>query len=164
MLLEDTSDDDIETNNLCICYDIINKKSYREYLQDLSNYNFINNNIYTLQIFIYKSINNLINTSNNKYKLSYYKYNNKFYLEFINNIDIPFINGVFQFNLYLNNNKFKQFILNYKTHFFSYNTDIIKILYLNYEIYIFVSKYKNENNKTKHSKFYIYKLLFHFIN
>ena len=161
LLNDDLNNVDIEDNNICSCYDVINKKYYKEYIYDFINYTFINNTQYKLKFYIYDSISNIPSSNYNKLvesKLSYYKNDtNIFYLEFINDINFNCEKGVFKFDIFNNNKQYKSITFNYKLNEYNYKSDIMKLLFNDYHIYLYLQK-------NKFDKLYISKILFHFSN
>ena len=155
-----------ENNTMCSCYDIINKTHYKDYITDFFTYKFVNNTEYKVHCYIYDSMVDVNSSNYNKLyecKVSYYKNNldnlnsNSFNLELTNNIDLNSTKGLFKFNIFKNNNQIKTITFKYKLNTYNYNSDIIKILFSNHHVYLYLQKNKND-------KLYISKILFHIIN
>lgn len=163
MLLNDDSDTlNVENNTICSCYDTTNKKHYKEYISDFINYNYINNTEYKVHCYIYEStanINSLNYINLVESKVLYYKNtldSTKFYLEFVKNINFDFEKGTFKFNIFQNNNEIKTITFKYTLNKYNYNSDIIKVLFTKYHIYLYLQK-------NKLNKLYISKVLFQFL-
>ena len=152
-LLEDYDNNSIEddTNNICNCIDIVNKTKYRDYIQDLLGYKLLKNKKYKIDIIQ----NNDIEKKNTFDFLYYYNTDTKsYYLKY----EYPFYLrsdlGNLEFIIKNNNNIIEKISFKYKLNDPNYNTDVVKILAENYELYIYMKRpYKN-------SDFYFYKLVF----
>ena len=154
-LLEDYDDNisnvEEDTNNICMCINLIEDKNYRDYAEDFIGYKLIKNNEYTVDIIINNEILN-----KNTLKLSYYynSVNKNFYVEHEEKLYFDSINGHIEFIIKKNNNILDTVSFNYKLNDPLFNTDIIKVVKKSYIFYIYLKRPKLGE------KFYIYKIIY----
>ena len=145
-----SNDENVDITS-CMLYDINNNKIVRDYMNDFIGYKLLKTNNAQFNIIIDNDIKNkeILNANiyyNEAIDSYYYEYNNDFYLKqktaFIdfyakkNNI----ILGKLQFRYTLNNPQF--------------NSDIVKIIYEKYILYLFLKR------ATNNTQFYFYKIIF----
>ena len=155
-LLEDYSNNMIEdeTNNICICIDIVKNTKYREYISELIGYTLLKNKKYKLDFIKNKKIRektvlNFEYYYNTNTKLYYLLYEKPFYLD----TDT----GHLEFIIKNNDTFIKQISFNYLLNDPIFNTDVLKILGKDYELYIYIKRLNRNTN------FYFYKIIFKLI-